>query len=51
MATVAVIIGGAIANALAFSESNFSFSTMSKTSVEKNERDVIKLWKICKELK
>ena len=33
MATVAIIIGGAIANALAFSGSKFLFSTMSKKSI------------------
>ena len=38
MATVAIIMGGAIANALAFSESNFLFSTMSKKSIEKEQK-------------
>ena len=38
MATVAIIIGGAIANALAFSGSNFLFSTMSKKSIEKERK-------------
>ena len=35
MATIAIIIGGAITNALVFSESNFLFSTMSKKSIKK----------------
>ena len=50
-ATVAIIIRGAIANAPAFNGSNFLFSTLSKKSIDKNERDTIKLWKICNELK
>ena len=36
MATVAIVIGGAIANALAFSRSNFLFST--KKSIEKERK-------------
>ena len=32
---VAIIIGGAIADALAFSGSNYMFSKMSKKSIEK----------------
>ena len=51
MTTIAIIIGGAIANALAFSGSNFLFSTMSKNQSRKNERDMIKLSKISSELK
>ena len=35
MATIAIITGGAIPNALAFSGSNFLFNTMSKKSIEK----------------
>ena len=35
MATVAIIIGGALANALAFSRSNFLFSSLSKKSIDK----------------
>ena len=38
MATVAIITGGTIANALAFSGSNFLFSTMSKKSIEKERK-------------
>ena len=38
MATIAIIIGGALANALAFSGSNFLFSTMSKKSIEKEQK-------------
>ena len=50
MATIAIIIGS-IANALAFSGSNFLFSTLSKNQSIKNERDTLKLWKICNKLK
>ena len=50
-ATVAIIIRGAIADALVFSGSNYMFSTMSKESIENNRRDMIKLWKICNKLK
>ena len=38
MATVAIIIGGAIANALAFSGSNFLFSGLSKKSIDKERK-------------
>ena len=38
MAAVTIITGGAIANALAFSESNFLFSTMSIKSIEKERK-------------
>ena len=37
MATIAIIIGGAIANVLAFSGSNFLLSTTSKKSIEKEK--------------
>ena len=51
MATVGIIIGGPIIYALAFSGSNLLFSTLSKNQSKKNERDMIKLLKICNELK
>ena len=50
MATIGIITGGGIVNALAFSGSNFLFSTLSKNQSTKNERDTIKLWKICNEI-
>ena len=51
MATIAIITGGAIANALAFSGSNFCSVVCLKNQSKKNERDMIKLLKICNELK
>ena len=39
MATIAIIIGGALANALAFSGSNFLFSTLSKKSIVKRTKE------------
>ena len=51
MASIAAIMMGVIANALTFSKSNYMSSKISKKSMKKNERDTIKLWKICKELK
>ena len=38
MATVGIIIGGAIINALAFIGSNFLFSTLSKKSIDKKRK-------------
>ena len=38
MATITFIIGGAIANALAFSGSNFLFSRLSKKLIEKERK-------------
>ena len=35
MASIGFLKGGAIINALAFSESNFLFSTLSKESIDK----------------
>ena len=35
MASIGFLIGGAIINALAFSVSNFLFSTLSKESIDK----------------
>ena len=38
MASFGFLIGGAIINALAFSGSNFLFSTLSKESIEKERK-------------
>ena len=38
MATIGIIMGGAIINALAFSGSNFLFSTFSKKSIDKEQK-------------
>ena len=51
MARVGFLIGGVLINALAFSGSNFLFSSLSKNQSIKNERDTIKQLKICNELK
>ena len=51
MAIVGIIIGGAIINALAFSGRNFCSVFYQKDQLKKNDRDMIKLWKICNELK
>ena len=51
MTSIGFLIGGALINALAFSGSNFLFSSLSKESIKKNERDMIKQLKICNELK
>ena len=47
MASIGFLIDGALINDLAFSGSNFLFSSLSK----KNERDMIKQLKICNEHK
>ena len=51
MASIGFLIGGALINALTFSGSNFLFSSLSKNQLIKNERDMIRLSKICNELK
>ena len=51
MASIGFLIGRALINALAFSGSNFLFSSLSKESIEKNKRDMIKQLKIYNELK
>ena len=51
MASIGFLIGGALINALAFSGSNFLFSSLSKNQLIKNERDTIKQLKICNKLK
>ena len=38
MATIGIMIGGAIVNALAFSGSNFLFSSLSKESIDKERK-------------
>ena len=51
MASIGFLIGGALVNALAFSGSNFLFSSLSKESIDKERRDMIKQSKIYNELK
>ena len=50
MASIGFLIGGALVNALAFTGSNYLFSSLSKESIDRNERDTIKQLKIYKEL-
>ena len=51
MASIGFLIGGALINALAFSGSNFLFSSLSKESIDKERKDMIKQLKTYKELK
>ena len=51
MASIGFLIGGALINALAFSGSNFLFGSLSKNQLIKNEKGMIRLSKICNELK
>ena len=52
MASIGFLIGGALVNALAFTGSNYLFSSLSKESIDKErKKGTIKLSKICKELK
>ena len=51
MASIGFLIGGALVNALAFTGSNYLFSGLSKNQLIKNERGMIRLLKIYKELK
>ena len=51
MASIGFLIGGALVNALAFTGSNYLFSSLSKESTEKSERDMINQLKIYNELK
>ena len=51
MASIGFLIGGALVNALAFTGSNYLFSSLSKESIDKERRGMIRLSKICKELK
>ena len=50
MASIGFLIGGALVNALAFTGSNYLFSSL-KNQLIKNERDMIRPSKIYKELK
>ena len=51
MASIGFLIDGALISALAFSGSNILFSSLSKNQLIKSEEDMIKLSKICNELK
>ena len=51
MASIGFLIGGALVNALAFTGSNFLFSSIPKTQLIKSEKDMIKQLKICNEIK
>ena len=51
MVSIGFLIGGALINALAFSGSNFLFSSISKNQLIKGEKDMIKQSKICNEVK
>ena len=51
MASIGFLIGGALVNALAFTGSNFLFSSLSKESVDKEQKRHVKQSKICNELK
>ena len=41
MASIAMLIGGALANALAFTGSSYLFHRLSKDSIDKEKRDTI----------
>ena len=51
MASVGLLIGGALISALAFSSSNFLFSSLSKNQLIGSKRGMIKLLSICNKLK
>ena len=51
MASIGFLFGGALVNALAFSGSIFCSVAYLKIQLIKNERDMIRLLKICNELK
>ena len=51
MASIGFLIAGALINALAFSGRKFLFSSLSKESIDKERRDVIKQSKICNDLR
>ena len=51
MASIQFLIGGALINALVFSGSNFLFSSLSKESIDKEQKDMIEQSRIYKELK
>ena len=51
MASIGFLIRGAIVNALAFTGSNYLFSSLSRESIDKEQKRHIRLSKIYKELK
>ena len=51
MASIGFPIGGALVNALAFTGSNYLFSSLLKNQLIKNEKGMIRLSKIYRELK
>ena len=51
MANIGFLIGEALVNALAFTGSNYLLVAYLKNQLIKNERDMIRPLKICKELK
>ena len=51
MASIGLLIGGALVNALAFTDSNYLFSSLSKESIDKERKRQIKQLKISNELK
>ena len=51
MASIGFLMGGALVNALAFTGSNYLFSSLSKESIDKEQIGTIRLLKIYKELK
>ena len=50
MASIGFLIGGALVNALAFTGSNYLFSSLSKDQLIKNEKGAIRLSKTCNKL-
>ena len=51
MASIGFLIWEALINALAFTGSNYLFSSLSKESIDREQKDMIKQLKICNELK
>ena len=47
MASIGFLIGGALVNALAFTGSNYLFSSLSKESIDKERKGMIRLSKTC----
>ena len=50
MASIGFLIGGALVNALAFTGSNYLFSSLSNNQLIKNEKGTIRLLKTCNRL-
>ena len=50
MASIGFLIGGALVNALAFTGSNYLFSSLSKESIDKEQKGTIRLLKTCNRL-